>query len=177
MRCRCQLRFVVITLDGGCSSRMLVCRTRVVCLDACPCSGSFDDVVKKEMHRHPPERRPLSCSTPTGMMALTTLRPSPPCRIFDRGGVEDADPDRMAPVMAENPATENNPCVRGAVPASATVTKSTSTRHQHLTGWLTATIMDTHAQMCSRGNSWRTQPSPESRRAVRAMSITRVLTL
>jgi hypothetical protein len=148
------------------SSRMLVCRTRVVLLHAL---SFFDDVVKKETHHHPPERRPLSCSTPTGMMALTTLRPSPPCRILT-GVCQDADPDRMVPaMMAENPPTENNPCVRQPPRQSPQ-----QHQHQHMTGRLAATIMGTHAQMCSRGNSWRTQPYPESRRA---MSTTRVLTL
>jgi hypothetical protein len=146
---------------------MLVCRTRVVLLHAL---SFFDDVVKNETHHHPPERRPLPSSTCSGMMmALTTLRPSPPCRILT-GVCQDADPDRMVPaMMAENPPTENNPCVRQPPRQSPQ-----QHQHQHLTGRLTATIMGTHAQMCSRGNSWRTQPYPESRRA---MSTTRVLTL
>jgi hypothetical protein len=53
------------------------------------------------------ERRPLSCSTSTGMTALTTHFYSAPASSslsdFDRGWVcQDADPDRMAAAMAEN---------------------------------------------------------------------------
>jgi hypothetical protein len=68
MRLRCG--FVVITLDEDLFKDVGLqnaCRF-VACLPS-----FFGDVVKKETHHHPPERRPLSCSTPTGMMALTTV--------------------------------------------------------------------------------------------------------
>jgi hypothetical protein len=139
----------------------------------CCLPSHFILVMSSRRKRIITERRPLPCSTSTGMTALTTHFYSAPASSslsdFDRGCV------RM-PTLAgwrRRWLRILRPKITPASPATAT--KST-TRPFTTHDWpVRSHYYYRLLRKCARVvcNSWRLQPYPESRRAVRAMSITR----